>query len=70
MLKKPPKTLYIISIKMVIVIMNDIICNHKYKKRHKINGWENIFSNEIITNANNPKKNPSLTNIKNSNHMI
>jgi hypothetical protein len=70
MLKKPPKTLYIISIKMVIVIMNDIICNQKYKKRHKINGWENIFSNEIITNANNPKKNPSLTNIKNSNHMI
>jgi hypothetical protein len=70
MLKKPPKTLYIISIKMMIVIMNDIICNQKYKKRHKINGWENIFSNEIIINANNPKKNPSLTNIKNSNHLI
>jgi hypothetical protein len=32
MFKKTPKKLYIISIKMVNVIMNDIICNHKYTK--------------------------------------
>ncbi len=58
MSKKRKKKLCIISIKMVTVIMNDIICNHKYTKRHEINGWENRFSNKIITNASNPKTNP------------
>jgi hypothetical protein len=33
--KNPEKKLYIISIKMVNVIMNDIICNHKYKNDTK-----------------------------------
>jgi hypothetical protein len=44
MMLKPQKTLYIISIKMVTIIMNEMICNHKYTKWHEINGWENIFS--------------------------
>ncbi len=53
---------------MVIVIMNGMICNHNFKntqKKDKISGWENIFSNEIINNASNPKKNPLITNVKN-----
>jgi hypothetical protein len=35
----------------------------KYTKK-EINGWENIFSNEIIIDASNPKKNPLLTSAK------
>ncbi len=33
-------------------------------KIHQTNGWENLFSNEIIDNANNPHKNILFINTK------
>jgi len=35
LLKKTPKHLYIISIKMVTIIMNGMICNHNFKNTQK-----------------------------------
>jgi ribosomal protein L28 len=52
------------------IIMNGMICSHNFKKTR--NKWMgNIFSNEIIIDASNPKKNPFYLLILNkSNHMI
>ncbi len=36
----------------------------EYTKIHQTNGWEILFSNEIIDNANNPHKNILFTNTK------
>jgi len=35
----------------------------EYVKIHEINGWENIFQNEINTETNNPHQNSLVTNI-------
>jgi len=36
----------------------------KYTQKHKISGWENLFSKEIINNVSIPKKNALITNLK------
>jgi hypothetical protein len=52
--------------------MNGIIYNHKYKnkpKKHEVNGWENVFINEINLDASKPKLN-MFTILKKLSYMI